>query len=85
MTLMVNQASRTSEDAMTKRILLVEDEQEIADIVRLHLQDLGLDVTHAADGIRGLTLALKNQWDLIMLDLSLPQVDGLTICQKPNE
>lgn len=70
---------------MTKRILLVEDEQEIADIVKLHLQDLGLEVTHAADGIRGLTLALKSQWDLILLDLSLPQVDGLTICQQVRQ
>ena len=37
---------------MSKRILLVEDEQEIADIVKLHLEDLNLEVTHAADGIR---------------------------------
>lgn len=67
---------------MSKKILLVEDEQEIADIVKLHLEDLALEVTHAADGIRGLTLALKNEWDLVMLDLSLPQVDGLTICEQ---
>ena len=51
---------------MSKRILLVEDEQEIADIVKLHLEDLNLEVTHAADGIRGLTLALKDHWDLIL-------------------
>jgi len=70
---------------MSKRILLVEDEQEIADIVKLHLEDLNLDVTHAADGIRGLALALKDHWDLIMLDLTLPQVDGLTICQQVRE
>ena len=70
---------------MSKRILLVEDEQEIADIVKLHLEDLNLEVTHAADGIRGLTLALKDHWDLIMLDLTLPQVDGLTICQQVRE
>ena len=43
---------------MSKRILLVEDEQEIADIVKLHLEDLNLEVTHAADGIRGLTCLL---------------------------
>ncbi len=70
---------------MNRQILLVEDEQEIADIVKLHLEDLALDVTHAADGIRGLTLALKKDWDLIMLDLTLPQVDGLTICQQVRQ
>ena len=70
---------------MSKRILLVEDEQEIADIVMLHLQDLNIEVTHAAEGVRGLTLALKNEWDLIMLDLTLPQVDGLTICQHVRQ
>lgn len=70
---------------MKKRVLLVEDEQEIADIVKLHLQDLGLEVTHAAEGVRGLTLVLKNQWDLILLDLGLPQIDGLTICQQVRQ
>ncbi len=70
---------------MNRQVLLVEDEQEIADIVKLHLEDLQLDVTHAAEGVRGLTLALKNQWDLIMLDLTLPQVDGLTICQQVRQ
>ncbi len=70
---------------MSRKILLVEDEQEIADIAKLHLEDLNLEVTHAADGIRGLTLALKGHWDLIMLDLTLPQVDGLTICQQVRE
>ncbi len=64
---------------------MVEDEQEIADIVKLHLEDLDHAVTHAADGIRGLTLALKNEWDLVMLDLSLPQVDGLTICEQVRQ
>ena len=66
----------------TRNILLVEDEQEIADILIVHLQDLGAVVTHATDGIRGLTLALQNHWDLILLDLSLPRCDGLDICQQ---
>lgn len=70
---------------MTKHILLVEDEQEIADIVKIHLEDIDLEVTHAAEGVGGLTLALKDQWDLIMLDVSLPHVDGLTICRQVRQ
>lgn len=69
----------------TKSILLVEDEQEIADIVTLHLGDLQYDVTHTADGINGLTLALKGTWDLILLDLTLPKIDGLDICKQVRE
>ncbi len=68
-----------------KSILLVEDEQEIADIVTLHLSDLGFDVTHTTDGVQGLTLALQKSWDLILLDLTLPRLDGLDICKQVRE
>jgi two-component system OmpR family response regulator len=67
---------------LSKSILLIEDEQEIADIMMLHLSDLGYLVTHASDGIDGLALALKGQWDLILLDLTLPGIDGIDICRQ---
>lgn len=70
---------------MQKNILLVEDEQDIADILQVHLRDLGANVTHAADGIRGLTLALRNEWDLILLDLTLPRIDGMDICEQVRQ
>jgi two-component system, OmpR family, response regulator len=69
----------------SKSILLVEDEQEIADIVTLHLVDLNYQVTHATDGVKGLTLALKDSWDLVLLDLTLPKLDGLDICKQIRE
>lgn len=71
-----------------KQILLVEDERDIADLLSLHLADLAdLDaqVTHAADGRRGLTLALQQKWDLIVLDLTLPHCSGLDICQQVRQ
>ena len=67
---------------MTRRILLVEDEQDIAELAALHLGDLCDDVRIANDGNEGLQLALSQDWSLIVLDLRLPGVDGLEICRR---
>ena len=67
---------------MQYRVLIVEDEREIARLVDLHLRDLGCEVTWAHDGDRGLKLAERGEYDLIVLDLSLPGVDGLEICRR---
>ena len=63
------------------RTLVVEDTAEIADLIRLHLEDLGLQVTCAADGIAGLELARSGTFDLIVLDLMLPGLNGLEVCR----
>ena len=63
------------------RTLVVEDTAEIADLIRLHLEDLGLQVTCAADGISGLELARNGMFDLIVLDLMLPSLNGLEVCR----
>lgn len=68
-----------------KKILLIEDEQEIADLLSLHLSEPEFSLSHTTDGIRGLTLALQENWDLILLDLTLPRCDGLDICQQVRE
>lgn len=65
-----------------RRILLVEDEQDIADLVALHLGDLCDEVVVASDGHNGLRLATSDEWDLIILDLRLPGPDGLEICRS---
>lgn len=67
---------------MARSILIIEDEKEIADLIALHLDDAGYTTTHTVDGVRGLTLALSQSWDLILLDLNLPRLDGLEICQQ---
>lgn len=65
-----------------KEILVVEDEIELARLLRLHLEDAGYEVTLAQDGTRGLELATGRRFDCIVLDLMLPGVDGLDICQQ---
>lgn len=66
---------------MPRRILLVEDEQDIAELVALHLGDICDEVTIASDGHSGLRLAMSQEWALIVLDLRLPGPDGLQICR----
>ncbi len=64
-----------------RRILVVEDEQDIADLVALHLSDLCEELVVASDGYDGLRLATAEHWALIILDLRLPGPDGLEICR----
>jgi len=63
------------------RILLVEDEQDIADLVSLHLSDLCDEIVVASDGHAGMRLATTEHWALVILDLRLPGPDGLEICR----
>ena len=64
-----------------RRILLVEDEQDIADLVSLHLRELCDEVVVARDGFDGMRLATSESWSLAILDLCLPGPDGLEICR----
>jgi DNA-binding response OmpR family regulator len=66
----------------TKRVLIVEDDAHIADLLRLHLKDEGYEVEHAADGDQGMRLLEQQSWDALVLDLMLPGVDGLEICKR---
>jgi DNA-binding response OmpR family regulator len=65
-----------------KRVLIVEDDAHIADLLTLHLKDEALSVQHAADGLAGMRLLDQGPWDLLILDLMLPGVDGLEICKR---
>ena len=67
---------------MSKRILIVEDEESIADLERDYLELSGFQVEVANDGETGLNKALKGEFDLIILDLMLPGVDGFEICRE---
>ncbi|MEM7283624.1 MAG: response regulator transcription factor [Pseudomonadota bacterium] len=64
------------------RILVIEDELDIAELMRLHLSDICQQVVVENDGHAGLGQALSSAWDLIVLDLRLPGVDGLEICRQ---
>lgn len=62
--------------------LVVEDEPEIADLVKFHLEREGVDVTITRSGRRALELARKSIPDLLVLDLMLPDLDGLEVCRR---
>lgn len=65
-----------------KRILIVEDDANIAELLELHLRDEGFRVVHAADGDEGLRLLEAEEWDALVLDLMLPGTGGLEICRR---
>jgi DNA-binding response OmpR family regulator len=67
---------------MPRTILVIEDDRDIAHLVALHLRDLGCAVDVVHHGQAGLMQALALPYDLIILDLMLPGVDGLAICQQ---
>jgi DNA-binding response OmpR family regulator len=69
-------------DIMARRALLVEDDRDIATLVKLHLQDIHCEADIAASGQAALTLYARQSYDLVILDLMLPDLDGLTVCQK---
>jgi len=64
------------------RILVIEDEKKITDFIKRGLKEEGYAVDVAYDGEQGFFLAKTNAYDLILLDLMLPKVDGLSVCKK---
>jgi DNA-binding response OmpR family regulator len=64
-----------------RKVLVIEDERDIAELLALHLRDLNCEVTLAADGHEGMRQAFARNWDLVILDLRLPGPDGLSICR----
>ena len=67
---------------MSKRILIVEDEKNIVDILSFNLNKEGYETLEAYDGEAGLQLALEQNPDLILLDLMLPKMDGFDVCRN---
>lgn len=70
---------------MSQTILIVEDDPDIADLIEIHLKDIGYGLDRAEDGATGLNMALSEDYALVILDLMLPEVDGLDVCRKIRE
>lgn len=68
-----------------KKILLVEDNREVAGILFDYFESEGMELDYADNGELGLKLALETPFDAIILDLMLPRMDGLTVCEKLRE
>ncbi len=67
---------------MTRSVLVVEDQRDIAKLIGRHLSDFSCNVNLVHDGLAGLAEAEANRYDLIILDLMLPGIDGLEICRR---
>jgi len=67
---------------MAYTLLIVEDNADIARLIRLHVQDLGCDADIAADGFEALEMFQRGQYQLVILDLMLPGMDGLSVCKQ---
>lgn len=66
-------------------ILLVEDNRSLSEVVGEFFENKGFGVDYAGDGIDGYRLATQNSYDVIVLDLNLPRMDGLQVCRKLRE
>ena len=66
-------------------VLIVEDNRDISEMVGEYLESKGFDVDFAADGADGLRLATDNNYDVIILDLMLPRMDGMEVCRRLRE
>ncbi|CAM2921328.1 alkaline phosphatase synthesis transcriptional regulatory protein [Streptococcus acidominimus] len=67
---------------MAKRILIVDDEPHILTLVSYHLSKEGFEVTTVEDGRSALTIARKELFDFIVLNIMLPQLDGIEVCKR---
>ena len=67
---------------MAKRVLVVDDEQNIVDILRFNLEREGYEVITAEDGVQGLAMARSSDPDLILLDVMMPEMDGFQVCRE---
>jgi DNA-binding response OmpR family regulator len=67
------------------RVLIVEDEQGVSSFIRKGFEENGIQVTQAFDGITGLKTALRNKFEVVVLDIIMPEMNGLEVCSKLRE
>jgi DNA-binding response OmpR family regulator len=70
---------------MAKRILVVDDDENILSLERTILEQKGFDVTTAGGGAEALELLGKDEYDLVLLDVMMPEIDGFTVCRRIKE
>ena len=70
---------------MAKKVLVVDDEKLIVKGIRFSLEQEGMEVDCAYDGEEALNMAREKEYDMVLLDLMLPKVNGLEVCQQIRE
>lgn len=70
---------------MTHRVLLIDDDVKLARLVSTYLEPHGVQIEHAPDGPRGLERLTRGGIDLVLLDLTMPGLDGLDVCKRIRE
>jgi DNA-binding response OmpR family regulator len=70
---------------MSKKVLIIEDDPDIANLLEIHLNDLDLKLDRTEDGKSGLQKALDNEYEMVILDLMLPKLNGLEVCKGIRE
>jgi len=78
----IDQMLASDGDSVGGRVLVVEDDEEIADVLRRSLRAEGYEVQGAVDGVEALDLAAGYMPDLVVLDLGLPRLDGVEVCRR---
>ncbi len=68
--------------SVVKQVLIIEDDPGISDLLEIHLKDISCHVVKAFDGQAGVNMALESPPDLVILDISLPKLDGLEVCKR---
>ncbi|MGH0053897.1 MAG: response regulator transcription factor [Sphaerochaetaceae bacterium] len=74
-----------SEIPTVKRVLIIEDDREIAGVIAMNLESNGIITEQVHDGLEGLRQALSGSYDLIILDIMLPGLDGISVCRRIRE
>ena len=64
-----------------KNVLIVEDEQDLRDLLGNYLTNEGYEVSKACDGVEAISLFSKNTYDLVVLDIMIPKIDGFSVCE----
>ena len=65
-----------------KKVLIIEDDHQIIELLSIHLKDLDFEIEKATDGLSGYRMAVENRYDLIILDVMLPAMDGVEVCRQ---
>ncbi|MDF2577122.1 MAG: phoP [Chlamydiales bacterium] len=68
-------------EAVKQHIILIEDEEDIGELIKLHVEEAGYSITIAHSGEKGLAAVKENPPDLVLLDIMLPGIDGINICK----